>query len=183
MDNPQAFLIAREVASTTGINEKGRLELVALAVVTPGFHEGFVVISATFRYRPTLAHVGTRRSGVLEQQVIKDGSLDLKGGGLTGETAIAKNEFQSFAGISEVKLSSKFPRETGCLKRGQHTHFFEKLSIIRQQRFSYMESREELFLENQDTFSRAGEESGYGAPTRSAADHDCIIRHRQHGED
>src|SRR5882724_8303103 len=106
MDNPQAFLIAREVASTTGINEKGRLELAALAVVTPGFHESFVVVGATLRYRPAFAHLRPGSCGVLEQQVIKDGSLDLKGAGLTGETAIAKNEFQSFAGISKVELGS-----------------------------------------------------------------------------
>src|SRR5260221_13662936 len=113
--------------------------------------------------------------------MIEDGPLNLEGSGFAGETAIAQEQFQSFGCVSKVKLSAILYRETGCLKRGQGSHFLKELPIIRQERLSDMKTGEVLFLENQDAFSSPGKKSRDGAPPWPTPDHDSIIRHLRHG--
>src|SRR5438552_17641666 len=136
----------------------------------PRGHGGPAGMAGIFCHRPTLAHVGAGDAGMIEEQMIELGAVDLKGGGLTGKAAVAKSQLERLAGIAEMKLGAKFCGEPSGLQSGQNAHLLEKSMIVRQQRFTYMKARKAFLLQDQNSFSSAGQTRRRSASARSATD-------------
>src|SRR5437868_13241543 len=126
MDYAQALLVARKIRTPAGIHQKRGAEGFTLALFVASLYYHMTIFLRELPHRPTFTHLRARSASVLKQQVIEGRALDLEGRGLTRETAVAKNQFQAFAGIANVKLRSQFSGEARRFQRWQHSHFPEQ---------------------------------------------------------
>src|SRR6516225_9421196 len=106
------------------------------------------------RDRPPLPHFGPAFARILKQQMIKGRAFDLKSRRLLRVTAVAENQFQCLARISNVKLRAHFLWKTVSLERFQNSQFFKKFAVIGQKRLSNVEAREVFLLKNKNAFAR-----------------------------
>src|SRR5690349_16916414 len=111
---------------------------------------------------------------MFEQQMIERSALDLKGGGLAREAAVAKNQLEGFAGVSQMKLRPLLCREASRLQRRQHTHLFKNHMIVRQQRFANVKPGKMFLLKDEGALARSRQKRGCGAAAGPAADDDGV---------
>ena len=70
---------------------------------------------------------------MFEQQIIENGTFDLKSCCLAGEAAIAKNQLKGFAGIAQMKLGPELFWKTSRFESGQNAHCLEEATVVGQQ--------------------------------------------------
>src|SRR5438445_481073 len=175
VNDAQALLIAREVAASAGVEQKGPAESFAFTALRARNHCHAGTLISEFGDGPPLADFRARGGSMAEQEMIEGGALHLEGLGFASEAPVAKNQFDELAGITQMKLRSLFHRETGCLERGQNPHLTKDRMIIWEQGLADMEARKVVFFQDQDTLPGAGEEGGGGAATRSSANQDGVV--------
>src|SRR5439155_2577453 len=106
---------------------------------------------------PALAHVGTGGAGMLEQNVIEHGALDLDGLWLAIVFALAESETGAERAVAKIKTCTVFYRKARRLQGGQHVHLAEDGHVAGQQGFADVEPGKELLFEDEHVFSRARE--------------------------
>ena len=105
MDEADALLVAGEIAASTGVDEKAGVKKVGPAGVVTRLNadqvRGTVV---EFSDSMALADFRAGLLRVLQEEMVEFGAFNLKRRRFPGETAIAKNQFQTFGPVANMKL-------------------------------------------------------------------------------
>jgi hypothetical protein len=171
----QILLVSCKIAPAAGIDQKGAANGLVLAFFIPRLHFRTIIGGAKLCNRPSLANFSATLPGMIEQELIKNRALYLKSLCLASEPSVAKDQFQVFAGVSQLKLGPEFDGETGRLQFWQYPHFLKELAIVGQERFADMKPREAVLFEDQDTLTSARQKGRDRTAAGTAANHQGII--------
>jgi hypothetical protein len=93
---------------------------------------------------------------MLQQDMIKSGTLNLHGFHFACEPAIAEHKKNTVRTIAGMELSPKFPHEPGGLECRHQPQLLEHPPIVGQERLPDVEPRKDLLLQQQNPPSRPG---------------------------
>ncbi len=108
----QIFLVAGQVAAAGGINQIRGAKLMGFPRRIARLDIDAVGLGRKAADGPAFAHVGARGARVFEQEMIKQGALDLNGFGRAVESALAKNKASGDGAVAQLELRGIFVRET-----------------------------------------------------------------------
>src|SRR5207302_11458876 len=113
MTDTDALLVAGEIPAPAGVDEEESAKGLRLACVIARLDgdeiRGRVVEPGDGN---PFANCRARFFGVLQQQMIELGAFDLERGRLARVTPVAKDEFQAFGTVADVKLRPGLEGET-----------------------------------------------------------------------
>ncbi len=180
VDDPQALLVAREIAAPARVDEKRTSELMDLARFVPGLDGDPMWVLSETSDSPSLAHIRSRAPGMLQQDVVQPCALDLKRCRQSRKPASLENEFQVFARVAQVKLRPVLHRESRRFESGQHPHPLKQFPVVRQKRFANVKPWKVFLLQHQHAPACLCQECRRRASPRTTPNHHCVICHFGH---
>src|SRR5262245_33226564 len=109
VDDSNALLVACEIATTAGVNEKAGAKSPGLAGCVARVNQDEVRVRVVeARDRKTFAHLRAGLLRVQQQQMIEPGAFDLESRGFSGVLAVAEDQLEALGTVADVELRACF---------------------------------------------------------------------------
>ena len=139
---------ARQYASVTaGVEDKVGLDLITAGVFAYNLQQRFAALDIDCGHGFAIADFDALQCGLVGQQLVEIGALDLERGRLAIAEGVTKIEGAVL--LAPGKGSAVLELKTGGLHRLEHAGFFDEIQAVRQQAFADGEAREVLALDDQ----------------------------------
>ncbi|MNL34562.1 hypothetical protein D3C87_1565410 [compost metagenome] len=163
---------ARQDATVTaGIEHEPGFDAVLAAVFTPDAEQRFGLIDLYADDGFAVADFYALQRGLIGQQLVEVGALDLKSRRLALGERVA--EIEGAVTLAPGKRRPGFQLETGRVDRIEHARFFDEIQAVGQQAFTDGKTGEMLSLDHQHVMAFALEQrGGDGAGRAGPNDHD-----------
>ena len=146
------------------------------AVFHLDFHaDGLVSIENHLLDRNTLMNSRPLVAGVLDEHLVKNRAGHLPGNGALVVQGLEKIERARLLARRVRELDAVLADERAFLELFQESHALEGPVSIGHQRFTNVMTWELFFFKEHDAAAFAGEDAGYSAARRTAADYDNVI--------
>ena len=123
---------------------------------------------------PAFPHIGTGFASVLQEHVVKPGTLHMEGFGFSMESTITENDVVCEGTIAQLEDRSHLSEEAALLKFVQDTHLAEKSMVVWEQRFTDMKAGKDFLFQGEHSLAGARQECGRTAASRPATNDNCI---------